>query len=93
MADTLAWGATAADAPLGTLSIDRRATRPEDIDIEISYCGVKARVSRKARVLPPIMQANCSAARIACATMVRLSIITWAVRPLPATPLSRGVLS
>jgi len=40
MTQTLAWGAVAADAPIAPLTIDRRALRPEDVDIQIKYCGV-----------------------------------------------------
>ena len=35
-----AWGATAADAELAPLEIERRALRPDDVAIRIDYCGV-----------------------------------------------------
>ena len=37
---TAAWAATAADAPIAPLTIERRALRPEDVDIAITHCGV-----------------------------------------------------
>lgn len=37
---TAAWGATAPDAAIAPLPIERRALRPEDVDIGIHYCGV-----------------------------------------------------
>lgn len=40
MTQTAAWGATAADAPIAPLSIDRRALRDDDVAIDIRYCGV-----------------------------------------------------
>lgn len=40
MTATVAWGATAADAAIAPISIDRRALRPEDVDIAINHCGV-----------------------------------------------------
>jgi uncharacterized zinc-type alcohol dehydrogenase-like protein len=35
-----AYGSTRGDAPLAPLSIERRAPRPDDIVIDIQYCGV-----------------------------------------------------
>jgi alcohol dehydrogenase (NADP+) len=35
-----AFGATAADKPLGPIDIQRRAPGPNDVQIEIAYCGV-----------------------------------------------------
>ena len=35
-----AYGALAADKPLGPLAIERRAPGPNDVQIEIAYCGV-----------------------------------------------------
>ena len=35
-----AWGTTAADLPLGPLTIVRRDLRPEDVAIDLTYCGV-----------------------------------------------------
>ncbi|QJQ31410.1 NAD(P)-dependent alcohol dehydrogenase [Sphingomonas lacunae] len=40
MTATAAWAATAADAPIAPLTIERRALRPEDVDIAITHCGV-----------------------------------------------------
>lgn len=40
MATIAAWGTGAVDAPIAPMTIERRALRPEDIDIEIRYCGV-----------------------------------------------------
>lgn len=40
MATITAWGTGAADAPVAPMTIERRALRPEDVDIEIRYCGV-----------------------------------------------------
>ncbi len=37
---TKAWAAFAADKPLAPHSIDRRALRPDDVEIDILYCGV-----------------------------------------------------
>jgi len=37
---TRAYGATAAQSPLAPLSIERRAVQPNDVAIEILYCGV-----------------------------------------------------
>ena len=37
---TRAYGAHAADQPLVSLDIERRATGPRDVQIEIAYCGV-----------------------------------------------------
>src|SRR5690554_8015343 len=35
-----AWGAHAGDRPLEPIRITRRPTGPEDVRIEIAYCGV-----------------------------------------------------
>jgi len=35
-----AWGTTAADRPLGPLTIERRDLRPEDVAIDLTFCGV-----------------------------------------------------
>ena len=35
-----AYGTKAADAPLYALNINRRESRPNDVEIEILYCGV-----------------------------------------------------
>lgn len=35
-----AYGTRAADAPLNAMNIERRATEPGDVHIEITYCGV-----------------------------------------------------
>ncbi len=40
MTMTAAWGATAPDAPIAPLPIERRALRADDVDIAIRYCGV-----------------------------------------------------
>ena len=40
MTATAAWAATAPDAPIAPLTIERRALRPEDVDIAITHCGV-----------------------------------------------------
>jgi alcohol dehydrogenase (NADP+) len=40
MNTTKAWGATDAISPVTAIRIERRALRPEDVDIEIQYCGV-----------------------------------------------------
>lgn len=40
MTATAAWAATAPDAPIAPLSIERRELRPEDVDIAITHCGV-----------------------------------------------------
>lgn len=40
MTTTAAWGATAPDAPIAPLVIERRALRPDDVDIAITHCGV-----------------------------------------------------
>ena len=37
---TKAYGAHAADKPLQALDIERRAPGPQDVQIEIAYCGV-----------------------------------------------------
>lgn len=37
---TLAYGATATHRPLESLAIERRATGPHDVRIDIAYCGV-----------------------------------------------------
>lgn len=40
MTATAAWAATAPDALIAPLTIERRALRPEDVDIAITHCGV-----------------------------------------------------
>jgi alcohol dehydrogenase (NADP+) len=40
MNTTKAWGVTDAISPVTAIRIERRALRPEDVDIEIQYCGV-----------------------------------------------------
>ena len=35
-----AWGATAADSGIGEFPIERRALRPDDVEIDIRYCGI-----------------------------------------------------
>jgi uncharacterized zinc-type alcohol dehydrogenase-like protein len=40
MKNTKAYGTKAANAPLTLLQIDRREPRPDDVEIEILYCGV-----------------------------------------------------
>lgn len=40
MTATAAWAATAPDSPIAPLTIERRALRPEDVDIAITHCGV-----------------------------------------------------
>ena len=35
-----AWGTRAADQPLGPLTIERRDLRPEDVAIDLTFCGV-----------------------------------------------------
>ncbi|HVR90648.1 MAG TPA: NAD(P)-dependent alcohol dehydrogenase [Novosphingobium sp.] len=40
MTATAAWGATAPESGLAPMTIDRRELRPEDVAIEIAYCGV-----------------------------------------------------
>ena len=40
MTATPAWAATAPDAPIAPLRIERRELRPEDVDIAITHCGV-----------------------------------------------------
>ena len=40
MKNIKAYGTKAAHAPLASLTIDRRETRPDDVEIEILYCGV-----------------------------------------------------
>ena len=35
-----AWGTAAADQPLGPLTIERRELRPEDVAIDLTFCGV-----------------------------------------------------
>lgn len=40
MVKVAAYGATAADAPLAALTIERRALGPQDVAIDILYCGV-----------------------------------------------------
>ena len=40
MTATQAWGTTAADQPLGPLTIERRDLRPEDVAIDLTFCGV-----------------------------------------------------
>jgi len=37
---TKAYGAYAGDKPLEPIDIDRRQPRPNDVQIEIAYCGV-----------------------------------------------------
>ena len=37
---TKAYGAHAADKPLQSIDIERRAPGPQDVQIEIAYCGV-----------------------------------------------------
>lgn len=38
--NTRAYGATAADKPVGPLTIQRRTVGPHDVEIEILYCGI-----------------------------------------------------
>lgn len=40
MMNVKAYAATAAEAPLGPINIERRAVQPHDVEIEISYCGI-----------------------------------------------------
>ena len=40
MTSTSAWGAISAQSGVAPLTIERRALRPEDVDIAIHYCGV-----------------------------------------------------
>ncbi len=40
MAATKAYGAQSATSPIAPLTIDRRAPKPHDVQIEIKYCGV-----------------------------------------------------
>ncbi len=40
MADVAAYGATAPDSGVAPMTIERRALRANDVDIEIRYCGV-----------------------------------------------------
>lgn len=40
MTTIAAWGATAPDAAIAPLAIERRALRPEDVAIAITHCGV-----------------------------------------------------
>ncbi len=35
-----AWGTTAAGRPLGPMTIERRAPRPHDVELEILFCGI-----------------------------------------------------
>ena len=40
MTSLKAWGATAADSGIGEFPIERRALRPDDVEIDLRYCGI-----------------------------------------------------